>query len=128
MLVGQNPGRKEDETGQPFVGMAGRYLNKTLEKYGIDRQKLFITSVVKHKSPDNRKPRQDEIEACLPFRLEQFKRVKPKTIVLMGTIAWEIPRDYDAEYIETYHPAAAMRFPKIRKRFENEFRKLKDKA
>jgi uracil-DNA glycosylase len=127
MLVGQNPGKKEDETGRPFVGRAGKYLDKVLQKYRIERKNLFITSVVKHASPDNRAPTVNEIKACLPYLEELIRLIKPKTIVLMGKVAWKIPRQEDIEYIETYHPAAAMRFPEIRKKFENNIKKISSK-
>jgi uracil-DNA glycosylase len=121
MLVGQNPGEKEDETGRPFIGRSGKFLDKILKKNGIDRESLFITSIVKHASPGNRPPKTDEINACLPYLEQQISLIKPKIIVLMGTVAWKLPRKADIEYIETYHPAAAMRFSKIRKKFENDF-------
>lgn len=124
MLVGQNPGAKEDQTGKPFVGQAGRYLDKVLERNHISRAQIFITSIVKHKTPENRKPKEDEINACLPYLLQQIQAVNPHTIVLMGTVAWLTPRDKNRKYIETYHPAAAMRFPKIRDKFEADFRNL----
>ena len=56
MLVGQNPGEVEDKTGKPFVGRAGKFLNLILDKNDIERERLFITNVVKHKTPNNRKP------------------------------------------------------------------------
>ncbi|MFO8082849.1 MAG: uracil-DNA glycosylase [Desulfobacterales bacterium] len=127
MLVGQNPGKKEDETGRPFVGRAGKYLDKILKKYCMERKILFITSVVKHASPDNRKPKADEIDACLPYLEEQIRLIRPKVIVLMGKVAWKIPRQENIEYIETYHPAAAMRFPKIKKKFKDDFKTVSSK-
>jgi len=125
MLIGQNPGAEEDKTGRPFVGRSGQYLTKILQKNGFDRKQLFITSVVKHKSPNNRKPKPDEITACLPFLITQISLIKPKTIVLMGQTAWQTPRQSNITYIMTYHPSAAMRFTKIRKKFENDFKNLK---
>jgi uracil-DNA glycosylase len=121
MLIGQNPGKKEDETGRPFVGKSGIYLNKVLQKNHLERENLFITSIVKHASPGNRIPKTDEINACLPYLEEQIKLIKPKIIVLMGKVAWKLSRQPDIDYIETYHPAAAMRFSKIRKKFESDF-------
>ncbi len=125
MLVGQNPGKEEDKTGRPFVGRAGKYLDKVLEKNNVGREKIFITSVVKHKTPSNRKPKKDEIKACLPYLLEQVNVIKPKTIVLMGEVAWSTPEVKGVKYIKTYHPAAAMRFPKIKEKLEKDFRKIK---
>jgi uracil-DNA glycosylase family 4 len=121
MLVGQNPGAEEDKTGRPFVGRAGKFLNKVLAKNGFNREELFITNLVKHTSPKNRKPLPDEIEACAPYLEEQIKTIKPKLVVLMGTVAWQAPRLEGVEYAKTVHPSAAMRFTKMRKRFEEEF-------
>jgi uracil-DNA glycosylase family 4 len=125
MLVGQNPGKEEDKTGKPFVGRAGKFLNKVLSENGIGRQEIFITNIVKHVTPRNRKPFQDEIEACAPYLIRQFELVKPKVVVLMGAVAWHAPRVKGVFYVETYHPSAAMRFSKMRKKFEEDFSLLK---
>jgi uracil-DNA glycosylase family 4 len=127
MLVGQNPGAEEDKTGRPFVGRAGKFLNKILAKNGLNREELFITNLVKHTSPKNRKPLPDEIAACAPYLEEQIKTIKPKIVVLMGTVAWRAPRVEGVEYVETYHPSAAMRFTKMRKKFEEDFGALKNR-
>jgi len=126
MVVGQNPGAEEDKTGKPFVGRSGKFLTAVLNKNGIKRGDLFITSVVKHKTPDNRMPKPDEIKACMPYLTRQIAAVKPEIIVLMGTVAWQVPRDEGVMYIETYHPSAAMRFPKMRKKFEKALSSLKE--
>lgn len=126
MLVGQNPGAEENKTGRPFVGRAGKFLNKVLAKNGIIREELFVTNIVKHVTPKNRKPSPDEIAACAPYLEAQVNAIKPKIIVLLGVVAWQAPRVEGVEYIETYHPSAAMRFTKIRKKFEEDFRVLKE--
>jgi DNA polymerase len=126
MLVGQNPGQKEDKTGKPFIGRSGSFLDKILKKNNIDRQKLFITSIVKHATPDNRKPTNEEIKACLPYLIMQIEIIKPEIIVLMGKVAWETPEKEDIKYIKTYHPAAAMRFPKYREKFVNDFKNFSE--
>jgi uracil-DNA glycosylase family 4 len=126
MLVGQNPGAEEDKMGMPFVGRAGKFLNKVLAENGIIREELFVTNIVKHVTPKNRKPSADEIAACAPYLEEHIKTIKPKIVVLMGTVAWQAPRVEGVEYVETYHPSAAMRFKKIRKKFEEDFRVLKE--
>jgi len=125
MLVGQNPGAEEDKTGRPFVGRAGKFLSKVLAENGFNREDLFVTNIVKHTSPKNRKPLPDEIAACAPYLEEQIKTIKPKVVVLMGTVAWQAPRLEGVEYVETYHPSAAMRFTKMRKKFEEDFSALK---
>ena len=126
MLVGQNPGEEEDKTGRPFVGRAGKFLNKVLAKNGINREELFVTNLVKHVTPKNRKPSPDEIAACAPYLEAQVSAVKPKIVVLMGAVAWQAPRVEGIEYFETYHPSAAMRFTKMRKKFEEDFSSLKE--
>jgi uracil-DNA glycosylase family 4 len=125
MLIGQNPGKEEAKQGKPFVGRSGKYLNGVLLKNNIERSKLYITSVVKETTPRNRKPTGQEISYWMPFLVEEIQRVKPKVIVLMGEVAWKTPHFEAINYIETYHPAAAMRFPKARERFERDIRKIK---
>jgi DNA polymerase len=117
MFVGQNPGADEDETGRPFVGRAGKYLTKTLVEFGIKRESVFITNIVKHVSPHNRKPCPDEVDACLPFLIAQINIIKPRIIVLLGASAKETPRINGIEYVEVIHPSAAMRFTKMREKF-----------
>jgi DNA polymerase len=127
MLVGQNPGKEEVKQGRPFVGRSGQYLNEVLKKYGLDRDKLYLTAVVKEPTPGNRKPRADEIKRWIPCLEDEIKKVEPEVIFLMGRVAWKTPRLDGIDYIETYHPAAAMRFPKMRKRFEKDMERLKEK-
>ena len=124
VLVGQNPGRDEDQSGRPFVGRSGKFLDQVLESLGLQREACFITSVVKHKTPNNRTPTSAEITACMPYLERQIAVIKPETVVLMGTVAQKAPRNADIRYIETYHPAAAMRFPRFRKQFERDFEHL----
>ena len=124
MLVGQNPGAEEDKMGKPFIGRAGKFLNKTLKENNIDREKLFVTNIVKHASPENRAPLPDEIAACAPYLVEQISIIKPKIVVLMGAIAWQVPRVEGINYIETVHPSAAMRFTRMKNRFDNDFKNL----
>jgi uracil-DNA glycosylase len=124
MLVGQNPGKEEDRLKKPFVGKSGKFLDKILEENKIKRKNLYITSVVKLKTPKNRKPNRDEIDFFMPYLIEKIKIIKPKIVVLMGEIAWKIPKIKGISYIKTYHPAAAMRFPKIRKKFGKDFKKI----
>ena len=124
MMVGQNPGAEEDACGRPFVGRAGKYLTKTLVEYGIKREDVFITNIVKHTSPNNRKPYPDEVAACLPYLMTQIRMIKPKIIVLLGASAKETPRVNGIEYVEVIHPSAAMRFTKMRERFRLQIAEL----
>jgi DNA polymerase len=124
MIIGQNPGAEEDETGRPFVGRAGKYLAKTLSEFGVKREEVFITNVVKHVSPQNRKPFPDEVAACLPYLITQIQEIRPKLIVLLGASAKETPREDGIEYFEIIHPSAAMRFTKMRERFRAQIEHL----
>lgn len=125
VLVGQNPGAEEDKTGKPFVGRAGKFLNKVLAENGIDRKTIFITNIVKHVTPNNRKPFADEVDACCPYLDKQLETIQPMTVVLLGAVAWNSPRLEGIKYIETVHPSAAMRFTKMRKRLLEDFKRLK---
>jgi len=124
MVVGQNPGADEDETGRPFVGRAGKYLAKTLGEFGVKREDLYITNIVKHTSPKNREPYPDEVAACLPYLQEQTRIIRPKIIVLLGASAKKTPRVEGIEYVEIVHPSAAMRFTKMRERFRLQIAEL----
>jgi uracil-DNA glycosylase len=124
MLIGQNPGVDEDETGRPFVGRAGKFLTKVMAENGIKREDVFITNIVKHISPKNRKPYPDEVAACLPYLTEQIKFIKPKIIILLGASAKETPRIEGIEYMQIIHPSAAMRFTKMREKFNAQMTEL----
>lgn len=124
MFVGQNPGSEEDETGRPFVGRAGKFLTKILAENGIKREDVFITNIVKHVSPQNRKPYPDEVAACLPYLNMQINLIKPKIIVLLGASAKQTPRLEGIEYIQVIHPSAAMRFTKMRDKFKEQIAEL----
>ncbi len=124
ILIGQNPGAEEDKVGRPFVGRAGKFLNKVLAANGINREEVFVTNIVKHLTLQNRVPLPDEIAACVPYLCAQIDLIKPKVVVLMGKIAWQTPRRDDILFIETVHPSAAMRFTKMRQRFEEDFASL----
>jgi DNA polymerase len=124
MLVGQNPGADEDETGRPFVGRAGKFLTKALAENGIKREDVFITNIVKHISPQNRKPFADEVAACLPYLNMQISVIKPKIIVLLGASAKDTPRLEGIEYLQVIHPSAAMRFNKMGIKFREQIAEL----
>ncbi|MEK6975728.1 MAG: uracil-DNA glycosylase, partial [Candidatus Thermoplasmatota archaeon] len=84
MLVGEAPGRKEDESGRPFVGSAGKNLDLALREAGIERAACFITSVVKCRPPENRDPTEGEKAACRPYLERQVAALAPKVIVALG--------------------------------------------
>jgi uracil-DNA glycosylase len=94
MLVGEQPGDREDRAGEPFVGPAGRELDRGLEAAGIDRADAYVTNVVKHFKFEERgrrrihqTPKRFEIDACTPWLEEELKVVKPEALVLLGATA-----------------------------------------
>lgn len=141
MIIGQAPGFEENETGRPFVGRAGQFLNQLLKTAKIERKEVFITSPIKCFPPKNRKPTKKEIEACLPYLRQQIEIIEPQRFILLGEVAFKVffpkkeLKDFrgkfikkdDKEFSVTYHPAAGIRFPKTRKILEKDFKKLKSK-
>ncbi len=87
MFVGEAPGEQEDLQGRPFVGRAGQLLTRFLNLYGISRDKIYITNVVKCRPPGNRNPAPDEIAACYPFLEKQIEFISPKVILCLGAFA-----------------------------------------
>jgi DNA polymerase len=94
MLVGEQPGDREDLDGRPFVGPAGRLLDRAIEAAGLDRSQLYLTNAVKHFKHEPRgkrrihaKPRADEIEACQPWWRRELELVRPGALVLLGATA-----------------------------------------
>lgn len=137
VLIGEAPGRTEDELGLPFQGMSGRFLNQALAGLGLTRDDVFVTSVNKCRPPGNRNPRRDEIAACAPYLDRQLALLAPLVVLAMGgTAAARLhpetagravtvadlrgqlhPLAPERALLVTYHPAAAMRFPKQRRPF-----------
>ena len=87
MFIGEGPGADEDKQGIPFVGRAGKLMDKAFEGLGIDRSSVYIANIVKCRPPQNRVPESDEAEACLNYLRNQVILVKPKIIVLLGSTA-----------------------------------------
>ena len=87
MLVGEAPGKNGEATGEPFCGVAGRILDGALEKAGLLREQVFITSVLKCRPPQNRNPHPEEMRACAPWLDAQIASINPSLVVLMGNIA-----------------------------------------
>src|ERR687888_662113 len=88
MFIGEAPGKNEDDQGKPFVGAAGKILDQSLKKAGIDRAQVFITNVVKCKPPNNRIPKDEEKEACRPYLDRQISLIVPKIICILGGTAY----------------------------------------
>ena len=89
MLVGEGPGQKEDETGKPFMGDAGKLLNKMLAAIDIKRESIYITNVVNYRPPNNRKPTTAEINKYSKFLYEHISIINPKILIIMGGTAME---------------------------------------
>ena len=88
MLIGEGPGKQEDETGRPFVGKAGKFLDKILESQDISREKnIYICNIVKCRPPENRVPANKEISACKEYLNAQIQLIRPKIILLAGSTA-----------------------------------------
>ena len=90
MIIGEAPGAKEEEIGEPFVGRSGKLLDKLLQNAGIDiNQDVYFCNVVKCRPPKNRRPTKIEIQENLPWLYQQIKLVNPRVIVLVGATALE---------------------------------------
>ncbi len=87
MFIGEAPGKNEDLQGEPFVGAAGKNLNKLLALAGLTREDIYIANVLKCRPPGNRDPRPEEIQLCAPYLREQTRAVSPEYIVTLGNFA-----------------------------------------
>ena len=87
MFIGEGPGADEDSQGIPFVGKAGKLMDKAFQGIGIPREEVYIANIVKCRPPSNRVPEADEAQACLDYLRNQVILVKPKIIVLLGSTA-----------------------------------------
>jgi len=148
MFVGEAPGAHEDEEGRPFVGAAGKLLTQLIESIGLKRGDVYITNIVKCRPPGNRDPTDEEIEACSPYLVKQIMLIKPKVIVALGRhsarflftsagLKWSSMtamhgKVYNVEVfgvkarlIATYHPAAALYYPKLKPELERDFQTIR---
>ncbi len=145
MIIGEAPGRREDELGRPFVGKAGELLDQLLKGIGLSREDVYITNVVKCRPPNNRDPKDDEIEACRPFLERQLAVLKPKLILCLGRFSARVmaemlggnfhgmTRDHGKAVATkngpilffTYHPAAALYRKQLLEDLQRDFEKLK---
>ncbi len=139
MLIGEAPGREEDVVGQPFVGQAGRILDRALQAAHLARDEVFITNVVKCRPPGNRAPKSDETDACRPYLLAQIEAVRPQVLVVLGTTALhglvgpgqdlkavrsKVLRFQGLPLLATYHPAAVLYNRKLERDLRNDLRKV----
>ena len=124
MFIGEGPGADEDMQGIPFVGKAGKLMNMAFEAIGLNRDDVYIANIVKCRPPSNRNPQDDEAMACLNYLRNQVILVKPKIIVLLGSVALKniLGKEYGITasrgkwiekkgilYMPTWHPAALLR-------------------
>ncbi len=143
MIIGEAPGKEEDESGKPFVGSAGRYLDHVLEGTGLDRRDFFITNTVKCRPPKNRTPKSLEIKTCTSnYLFEQIELLNPKLIMLLGAVAAKtvlglksigeargrVIEKYGRRYIVGYHPAVRFYREDLGEKVKEDFALLRQEA
>jgi uracil-DNA glycosylase len=127
MVIGEAPGADEDRQGEPFVGRAGQLLNSMLRAIGLKREQVFIANILKSRPPNNRDPKPEEVQACIPYLFRQIELVNPKLILCVGRIAAQTLLETDTSIgklrgqlhriagnrpmVVTYHPAYLLRSP-----------------
>lgn len=140
MVIGEGPGEEEDNKGELFIGKSGRLMQQAFIGLGIDREKLYLTNIIKCKCPNNRTPYKNEINSCLDYLRNQVILIKPKIIVLMGNVALKaiLGDSYGItsargkwielkgiKYLPTFHPAALLRDETKKIDFWNDFELVK---
>ena len=134
MIIGEGPGAQEDSAGIPFVGRAGKLLDKMLSAIQLDRSKVYISNVVNYRPPENRRPTDAEIERYLPYLKTHIEIINPKILILLGSTAlnalignetviskargkWTQKEIGKAKpwIIASFHPAFLMRQPEQKK-------------
>lgn len=138
-LLGEAPGREEDLSGRPFVGAAGKILDRALRAAKLARADVFVTNVVKCRPPSNRAPKADEVDACRAYLLGQIASVRPRVIVTLGSTSLKALTGSNVELkeartrshafegrvvIATYHPAAVLYNRKLEKELGSDLRKV----
>jgi uracil-DNA glycosylase family 4 len=143
MFVGEAPGFHEDKQGYPFVGQAGKLLDKLLEGIGLTRAQVYVANVIKCRPPGNRDPQPDEIEACERHLFRQIELIEPKLIATLGNFATKLlsGKQYGITRVHgrpqeatlggrtvtlypLYHPAAALYTPAMLKTLEEDFARI----
>lgn len=142
MFIGEGPGADEDREGEPFVGRAGKLMNMAFDGIGIKREEVYIANIVKCRPPSNRNPETDEAEACMDYLRNQVMLVKPKVIVLLGSVALKniLGNEYGITasrgnwierkgilYMPTWHPAALLRDENKKIEFWKDLKQVKEK-
>lgn len=141
VIIGEAPGYDEDIAGKPFVGQAGRLLTRMLAAVEISREEVYITNVVKCRPPQNRDPKEEEIDSCSPYLSEQLKILKPKLILTLGNFATKAllkitegitrlrGRIFEYEGIPllpTFHPSALLHNPNLKKYAWEDLKRLRE--
>ena len=141
VFVGEAPGRDEDLQGAPFVGRAGQLLTRIIEAIKFSREDVYITNVIKCRPEGNRDPLPEEVRLCSPYLARQLEILKPRVICALGRFAAEALggvkmsmaeyRRADLSYngirvVATYHPAACLRNPDLKKLVWEDVQKLRD--
>lgn len=139
VFVGEGPGREEDLAGRPFVGEAGRLLDRIITAMDLTREAVYICNVVKCRPPDNRDPEGDEIEACIPFLRKQLGLIRPEVICTLGRIAAQalLGKEFkitlergrwhsfmDIPLMPTYHPGYLLRNPSAKRHVWEDVKKV----
>lgn len=142
MFIGEGPGADEDREGEPFVGKAGKLMNMAFDGIGIKREEVYIANIVKCRPPSNRNPETDEADACIDYLRNQVMLVKPKVIVLLGSVALKniLGNEYGITasrgnwierkailYMPTWHPAALLRDENKKIEFWKDLKQVKEK-
>lgn len=142
MFIGEGPGADEDIQGEPFVGKAGQLMNKAFEALDIKREEVYIANIVKCRPPKNRNPEKDEAMACMDYLRNQVMLIKPKIIVLLGSVALKniLGEEYGITsargkwiekkgiwYMPTFHPAALLRDESKKIDFWRDLKLVKEK-
>ena len=138
MFIGEAPGFYEDQSGRPFVGQAGQYLEQLIGLVGLKRNQVYIANVIKCRPPDNRDPLPGELQSCRRWLDQQIEIIKPRVIVTLGRFSManyfpgesiskvhgRAKRIGDIVYFAMYHPAAALHQGSLRKVIEADILKL----
>ena len=142
MFIGEGPGADEDRLGEPFVGKAGKLMDKAFQALEIHRDKVYIANIVKCRPPKNRDPKPEEQVACTDWLRNQYKLINPKIIVCLGRIASakiikpdiKITKEHglffkkgDVLMMPMLHPAAVLRDPRKRPEAFRDFQILREK-
>jgi len=145
MFIGEAPGANEDRMGLPFVGQAGKLLDKLLGEIGLERKEVWICNVLKCRPPDNRDPHPNEIESCREYLLSQVELIEPVVICTLGNFSTKLlradttgisrlhgqaeTRTIGARAVRLYplfHPAAALYTPSMLETLRTDFQRLPD--